>query len=167
MNLVDAGRSVSASTAGRDGVVGRRALDEDESRVRRKAMLAGVIGQRDARVLVNAIELAPESKRGGEADPAGLPLAQSDRRDRSDHSAAGGRHISQRRREVATNDLVTKVRPHPTTRPLRITTEFIDPAARANRPSGELGGCEHIYACTPRRHPTPGQASLACSGSER
>lgn len=96
-------------------VVAGRSLDEHEPGIGGEAVLARVVGQRDAGVLLDAVELAAEAERGGEGDDAGLPVAQADRSDRRDDGAAGRGHVCQRRRQVAGDDGVIEIGPHAVT----------------------------------------------------
>ena len=69
-------------------LVARLALDEHEPLAAREAVLAGVVGERHARVGADPLELAPEAERGREADRARLAVAQPDRRHRRHDGAA-------------------------------------------------------------------------------
>lgn len=91
------------------GVIARRPLHEDEARLGGEAVLARVIGQGHARVGPDAIELAPEPKRGREADRPGLTVTQPDRSHGGDDGAPGGRQIGEPGGEIAADDRVIGV----------------------------------------------------------
>ncbi len=75
-------------------------------------MLARVIGEGDARVLLDAVELAPEAERGRELDDPRLAVAQPDRRDWRHDAAARGRDVGERGGQIAADDLIIDVGPH-------------------------------------------------------
>jgi hypothetical protein len=69
-------------------------------------VLARVIGERHARVALDALELAAQAERGGEAHGARVPVTQADRRHRRDHRAARRSDVRESGREVPADDLV-------------------------------------------------------------
>lgn len=93
------------------GVVTRLALHEHEARLVGKAMLAGVIGERHVRVLVDPLELLAEPERGREADGAGSSVAQADRRHRRHDGAFRRGQICERSCEVASDYRVVGIGP--------------------------------------------------------
>ena len=112
----------------------RVALGQDVAVLRGEAVLSGVVGEGDARVPADPLELLAEAERRGEADRPALAIAQADRRDRGDHGTAGRRHVRERRRHIAVDDLVDPVGPggsHPAQPNLRRAVP-----ARSSRPSG-------------------------------
>ena len=64
------------------GIVGRGALHEYVPRPGRKTMLASVVRERDTRVLLDPIELAPKAERRRERNRPGVSVTNADRRHR-------------------------------------------------------------------------------------
>ena len=93
-------------------VIACGALHDHDARRGGEAVLARVIRKRDAGVGLDAVELAPEAQRGGEADRCGRAVAQAKRRDRREHGAARGSGVCQRGGEVTADDRILAIRPH-------------------------------------------------------
>jgi len=74
-------------------------------------VLARVVGERDARLALDSLELLGEAERCREPDRAALAVAQTDRGDRKDDCAPGRGHVSERRRQIRVEDLVDVVGP--------------------------------------------------------
>ena len=89
----------------------RPTLDEHVLRAVSEAVLAGVVGERDVGVGLDALQLAPEPERRRERDGARVAVVQPDRRDGADDHATGRREVAERGRDVAADDLVLAIVP--------------------------------------------------------
>ena len=110
-------------------LIARRPLHEHEARFVGEAVLARMVGERDARVLLDPVELAPEAERRGEANGCSLAVAQADWCDRRDHGAAGRGHVCERCRQIAADDVVLEIGPH--------GCEPTQPRVASGRPAGQ------------------------------
>ena len=91
-----------------------------------QAVLAGVVGDRDAGVAADAVELLPQPERGRERHRARLAVANAERRHRRDDDALGRRQVGEAGGQVAREDLVDFIWPvrsrrnlEPSTAPIR------------------------------------------------
>ena len=77
----------------------------------RETVLARVVAERHARVARDPLQLASQPERGRERDRAGGAVTQADRRHGGHDRAPRGRHVRERRGQVAADDLVDVVGP--------------------------------------------------------
>jgi RecB family endonuclease NucS len=87
------------------------ALDEHELGTVGRAVLPGVVGERDPRLGLDPLELLGKAERGREPDGAVLAVAQADRSDRHDDGTPGRSDVAERGRQVRVEDLVDVVGP--------------------------------------------------------
>ena len=73
--------------------------------------VARVVGQGDARLLPQPVELAPEAQGRGERNRPRLAVAQADGGDGRDHGTPGRGDVGERRRQVTAEDPVDLVGP--------------------------------------------------------
>ncbi len=90
---------------------GRAALDEDEKRVAREAVITRVIRERDARVGLQTLQFPAESERCREADGAAVAVPQTHRCDRRHDRSAGRRSVRHSGRQIASDDRIDFVGP--------------------------------------------------------